>query len=69
VGDTAKLYDLIAAALLALTGAVQLVMWREILKLRDSRYHHAQVLQRHVGRFARLGERLGIEWDDLEKEL
>jgi hypothetical protein len=64
-----KLFDLAASALLAITGAVQLVMWKEILGLRLQARHHAQVLQRHVGRFARLGERLGIEWDDLEKEL
>lgn len=55
--------------LLTLAGAVQVYMWKEITGLRKSRHLHANVLQRHIGRFARIGEKLGIEWDDLEADL
>ncbi len=55
--------------LLTLAGAVQAYMLREILSLRRSKHLHANVLQRHIGRFARIGEKLGIEWDDLEADL
>jgi hypothetical protein len=42
---------------------------REVLALRRSKHLHANVLQRHIGRFARIGERLGIEWDDVEADI
>ena len=64
-----QVIQIAVGALLTLAGATQLYMWLEIVKLRKSRHLHANVLQRHVGRFARIGERLGIEWDDLESDL
>lgn len=61
--------QLLVGALLAIAGATQMYMWKEIVRLRTSRNVHGHILQRHTGRFARIGEKLGIEWDDLEADL
>ncbi len=55
--------------ILALVSGIQVYVLREILSLRRSKHLHANVLQRHIGRFARIGERLGIEWDDVEADI
>jgi len=64
-----QVVQLVVGTLLTLAGAVQVYILREILSLRKSKHLHANVLQRHIGRFARIGERLGIEWDDIEADL
>jgi hypothetical protein len=67
--NSAIVADIAITALLALAGATQVYIWKEILSLRRSRHVHANVLQRHIGRFARIGEVLHIEWKDLEDDL
>lgn len=66
---SANLADIIFAAFMTLAGALQVYIWKEILSLRKSRHLHANILQRHVGRFARIGDVLHIEWNDLEGDL
>ena len=61
--------QVVVGALLAFAGATQVYMWREIVALRKSKHLHANVLQRHIGRFARIGQALNIEWDDVEDDL
>lgn len=56
-------------ALLTLAGAIQAYLLLEIAKLRKSKHLHANVLQRHIGRFARISQILKIEWDDVEADL
>lgn len=63
------IFDVLVGALLAVVSAVQLNIWKEILSLRRSRHHHANVLQRYAGRFARIGDELNIRWDDFESDI
>lgn len=65
--DTVAL--LAVGVVVSLSGAIQLYILREIAQLRRSRHVHANVLQRHIGRFARIGEVLRIEWNDLADDL
>lgn len=65
--DTVALFAV--GVVVSLSGAIQVYILREIAALRRSRHVHANVLQRHVGRFGRIAETLRLEWDDLENDL
>jgi hypothetical protein len=62
-------FQIVVGILLTVAGSLMVYVWKEIISLRKSRQKHANILQRHVGRFARIGDVLHIEWNDLEDDL